>query len=100
MDVDEEGGGSDADADPAALVHESLKPGGKSKSRSGKQKYVPEDETPEKRDQRTVFVGNLPLAVASKRVRLVSIFTCSYTDFTLADAKATTQAHHRPRPRR
>ncbi|TEB22964.1 hypothetical protein FA13DRAFT_1694751 [Coprinellus micaceus] len=66
-DVDEEGGESDADVDPAALVHESLQSGGKSKSRSGKQKYVPEDETPEKRDQRTVFVGNLPLAVASKR---------------------------------
>jgi nucleolar protein 12 len=90
MDVDEEGGESDADVDPAALVHESLQSGGKSKSRSGKQKYVPEDETPEKRDQRTVFVGNLPLAVASKRVRLEFVLARSYIDLTLAVAKTAT----------
>jgi nucleolar protein 12 len=49
------------------LVHESLK--GKSKTHSGKRaKYTPSGETQQQHDARTVFVGNLPVEVAQKRV--------------------------------
>jgi nucleolar protein 12 len=58
------------------LVHESLQKGKKS-SRSGpKTKFVPSDETPERRDQRTIFIGNLSVEVAQKRVRC-RILLCS-----------------------
>ncbi|RDB14824.1 Nucleolar protein 12 [Hypsizygus marmoreus] len=51
-----------------SLVHESLQKNGNKKSRSGpKAKFVPTDETSEQRDQRTIFVGNLSVDVASKR---------------------------------
>ncbi|KAF5360334.1 hypothetical protein D9756_005093 [Leucocoprinus leucothites] len=55
--------------DASNLVHESLagKAKSKSKVKSKKQKYVPTDETPARRDQRTVFIGNLSLDVAQKR---------------------------------
>lgn len=60
---------ADADDLDTSLVHESLKKSGKKASRSGpKVKFVPADETPELRDQRTIFVGNLSVDVASKRV--------------------------------
>lgn len=46
----------------AIPVHESL-------TRSMKQRrHLPEDETADMRDQRTIFVGNLPLEVLSKKV--------------------------------
>jgi nucleolar protein 12 len=53
--------------DSAALVHESIT--GKTNS-SKKAKYVPEGETSETRDQRTIFIGNLPLEVAKNRVSI------------------------------
>ena len=57
--------------DPSMIVHESLR---KSKEKSHKptpkKKYVPPDETREQRDLRTVFVGNLSVEVAKKRVRI------------------------------
>ncbi|PPR02851.1 hypothetical protein CVT24_002329 [Panaeolus cyanescens] len=56
----------DDEVDLTKLVHESLDPKAKS-SRKAKTKVVPEDETPERRNQRTIFIGNLPLEVASKR---------------------------------
>ena len=62
-DVDDEG-------DPSQLVHESLAPGGKHKHSGHKTKYVPEGETSEQRDARTVFVGNVPLEVMKSKVRL------------------------------
>jgi nucleolar protein 12 len=46
------------------------KPGGKS-SRNRKSKHVPEDETADQRDRRTVFVGNLSVEVVKKRVRAI-----------------------------
>jgi nucleolar protein 12 len=56
---------SDSDSDPDAPppVHESLtqKPEGE---RPRKKKYVPEGETSEQRDARTIFIGNLPASVA------------------------------------
>ena len=64
-DDDDEGGD---DSDTLRLVHESLMEKSKSKHKSKKQKYVPPDETPAQRDQRTIFIGNLSLEVAQKRV--------------------------------
>ncbi|KDR82884.1 hypothetical protein GALMADRAFT_56971 [Galerina marginata CBS 339.88] len=56
---------SEEDGDLTKLVHESVKKANKKVSRIAK--YVPEEETPELREQRTIFVGNLPLEVASKK---------------------------------
>ncbi|KAG6853561.1 hypothetical protein C0991_003231 [Blastosporella zonata] len=53
------------DDDDQPIEHESVK---KAKKASGpKVKFVPEGETPELRDQRTIFVGNLSVDVAQKR---------------------------------
>ncbi|KAI5119304.1 hypothetical protein M0805_008219 [Coniferiporia weirii] len=48
--------------------HESLKKSaGKKKSTVKKAKYVPEDETREQRDARSIFVGNLPVQIVKSR---------------------------------
>ncbi|KAF8903172.1 hypothetical protein CPB84DRAFT_1775032 [Gymnopilus junonius] len=60
---------SDEEGDPSIMVHESVKESGK-KARTAKSKYVPETETLEKKNLRTIFVGNLPLEVASKKFPL------------------------------
>ncbi|KAF8967173.1 hypothetical protein BDZ97DRAFT_1656759, partial [Flammula alnicola] len=52
--------------DSTQLIHESLSKKNK-KVRASKTKHVPQEETPELRDQRTVFVGNLPIELASKK---------------------------------
>ncbi|CEL60425.1 Ser/Thr-rich protein T10 in DGCR region OS=Mus musculus GN=T10 PE=2 SV=1 [Rhizoctonia solani AG-1 IB] len=61
---------SDSDSDPDAPppVHESLtqKPEGE---RPRKKKYVPEGETSEQRDARTIFIGNLPASVAKSSAK-------------------------------
>lgn len=63
-----EGSNANEDSDdPTTLVHESLKKPAK-KAKGPKAKFVPQTETPELRDQRTIFVGNLPIEVASKMV--------------------------------
>jgi len=67
-DEEEEDDERDDDSDKSNLVHESLMEKSKSKYKSKKQKYVPPDETPAQRDQRTIFIGNLSLEVAQKRV--------------------------------
>lgn len=69
--VDDEAEGSDNEGDLDKLVHESLTKKDK-KVRTPKTKYVPSEETAELRDQRTIFVGNLPIEVASKKVRFCS----------------------------
>ena len=51
-------------------VHETLVKSTKQRVKTTKRKHVPEDETPEMRDRRTIFVGNLPLEVLSKTVRI------------------------------
>ncbi|CDO74438.1 hypothetical protein BN946_scf184972.g5 [Trametes cinnabarina] len=70
-DGDAESGSSDSDdeVDPSKLVHESLQKGGqpKGQSRHGKAKFVPEEETPEQRDARTIFVGNVAVDVTKSR---------------------------------
>ncbi|KAJ2922218.1 hypothetical protein H1R20_g14878, partial [Candolleomyces eurysporus] len=49
-------------------VHESLLKHQQSKAgKNRKKKYIPEDETTEMRDRRTIFVGNLPILLAQKR---------------------------------
>lgn len=67
---------SDEDG-PSTLVHESLKSRpAKSKSHSGaRTKYIPAGETQQQRDARTIFVGNLPVEVAQKRVNVSFFFT-------------------------
>ncbi len=53
------------------LLHESLANDPKKRTKQKTRKHVPEDETPEMRDRRTIFVGNLPLDVLSKKVNQV-----------------------------
>ncbi|CAE6501936.1 unnamed protein product, partial [Rhizoctonia solani] len=57
--------GSDSDAPP---LHESLaqKP---EDERPRKKKYIPEGETSEQKDARTIFIGNLPASVAKSSAR-------------------------------
>lgn len=62
-------------------MHETLLPGasmdaGKAKKVKAK-RYVPEDETREDRDRRTIFVGNLGVEVAKSKVRLHCPFLTS-----------------------
>lgn len=63
-------GDSDEEGDPSTLVHESLVNGSKGKGKKASAKYVPQEETPEQRDARTIFVGNVSVDVAKSRVRL------------------------------
>jgi len=60
------------------LVHESLQTSKRGSHLRPKAKFVPADETPELRDSRTIFVGNLSVEVAQKRVcfRLHSPAAC------------------------
>lgn len=80
--------GSDAsndEGDPSRLIHESLSRRNTSRSngQSTKTKYIPQDETPERRNARTIFIGNVPVEVVKGRVRMrASLFialryTCS-----------------------
>ncbi|KAH7923351.1 hypothetical protein BV22DRAFT_1036440 [Leucogyrophana mollusca] len=61
---------SDTDGDPSSLVHQSLRKDGsvRGKRSSGhKEKYIPHGETPDQRNARTIFIGNLSAEVAQKR---------------------------------
>lgn len=70
---------SDIDGEFPNIIHESLvagKAGVQRGKRSGPQmKYVPPEETPEQRDARTIFIGNLAIEVAKKKVQRSCIFT-------------------------
>lgn len=70
------------DEAPANLVHESLEKKTK-KVRAARTKFVPQDETSEQRDLRTIFIGNLPLETASKKV-CVMYFKFIYLLLTLS----------------
>jgi len=63
-DTDEEED-SEGEGESTQIVHESIQPKPKPAKR---QRFVPADETPEQRDRRTIFIGNLPSEVAHKRV--------------------------------
>jgi nucleolar protein 12 len=60
---------SDSEVD---MLHETLSGAVKKKrapsSANKSKKYTPAEETPDQRDQRTIFVGNLSVQVAQKRV--------------------------------
>lgn len=78
--------------DPSKIIHESLQ---KSKKKShkpaSKKKYIPQDETPEQRDLRTVFVGNLSVEVAKKRVRMLLLSTSPRQLVYIAPSKTATK---------
>jgi nucleolar protein 12 len=75
---DDPGSDDEDDFNPAALVHESLQHGS-SKHGSAHQKYVPPDETPEQRNARTIFIGNVPIDSLKNRVRRpCSLLACAY----------------------
>ncbi|CAE6532725.1 unnamed protein product [Rhizoctonia solani] len=61
---------SDSDVNLGAPppLHESLTQKPESE-RPRKKKYIPEGETPEKKDARTIFIGNLPSSVAKSSAR-------------------------------
>ena len=62
---------------PSTIVHESLQKSKEKSRKPAKKKYVPPDETPEQRDFRTVFVGNLSVEVVKKRVRILNTSSTS-----------------------
>lgn len=64
---DPEGDEEVSDEEPQHPVHESLRKDRKHNRAGAKTKFVPADETAERRDQRTIFIGNLPVEVAQKR---------------------------------
>ncbi|KAF4603695.1 hypothetical protein EYR40_000863 [Pleurotus pulmonarius] len=61
---------TDASSDEVDIppVHESLQKGKKRVKAARQAVYVPPEETPTKRNMRTIFIGNLPLAVAQKKL--------------------------------
>ena len=64
--------GSDSDAGPP--LHETLQNPSKRKRKRAntkKEKYVPEGETKEQRDARSIFIGNLPVTIVKSRVCLI-----------------------------
>ncbi|QRV92788.1 RNA recognition motif protein [Ceratobasidium sp. AG-Ba] len=93
VDEGQSGSGSDSDSDAPPPVHESLLPQNERASR--KQKYVPEGETPEQRDARTIYIGNLPASAANNH----SINTSSTTSPlpTLTSLNPKTNEHQRQR---
>ncbi|KZT73879.1 hypothetical protein DAEQUDRAFT_761831 [Daedalea quercina L-15889] len=60
---------SEDEGDPSTLVHESLLKDSQRHNGDGrsKRKYAPEDESSERRNARTIFVGNVPIEVAQSR---------------------------------
>jgi nucleolar protein 12 len=61
-----EDGNSDEDADAMNLVHESVS--GITPVTRRKPAYVPEGEMKTDRDERTIFIGNLPFAILKSKV--------------------------------
>src|SRR5262245_18213161 len=67
--------GDNSDGQTTTIVHESLKQNHTGKHKSGaKCNYAPEDETSEQRDARTIFIRNLPIEVAQKKVRVLMLW--------------------------
>ncbi|CAE7212404.1 unnamed protein product [Rhizoctonia solani] len=79
------GSNSDTGVDDSPPLHESLtqKP---EVGRPRKKKYIPEGETPEQKDARTIFIGNLPASVAKSSARkslqkhVLNCLSASYPD--------------------
>lgn len=84
---------SDDDASEGELVHEALT---STSSRKRKQatklpKYVPDGETAQERDRRSVFVGNLPVEVAKSKVGLLQFPLSRGRDESLTSQSAQSQ---------
>ncbi|KAG8839729.1 hypothetical protein FRC18_008449 [Serendipita sp. 400] len=62
----DEASSSSDDNDPSTLVHEALTGSSRHNNRR-KVHYVPEGETKERRDQRTIFIGNLPVEIVNSK---------------------------------
>jgi nucleolar protein 12 len=58
------------DSEFSPLVHESIAPQKRDRSSKKKTKYIPEGETKEDRDARTIFIGNISVEVAKSKVSL------------------------------
>ncbi|KAG9118926.1 hypothetical protein FRC07_006295 [Ceratobasidium sp. 392] len=77
---------SDSESDPDAPppLHESLLQNSEKPAR--RKKFVPEGETPEQKDARTIFVGNLPASAANNSARkalqkhILNHLTSAYPD--------------------
>lgn len=71
-DSSESEGEDDEEEDASRLVHESLSGPKSRKDRRGKrtkkEKFVPQEETIEQRNDRTIFVGNVAVEVAKSKV--------------------------------
>ena len=92
---------SDDEGEPSDLVHESLVKGGQAKgqSRHGKAKFAPSEETPEQRDARTIFVGNVAIEVTKSRVGLpLSVLALRKLKPSTAHTKAAQAARPFVRP--
>ena len=60
--------GDESEGNGEIPVHESLHADGPSKHVPSKKRYVPEGETRDQRDGRTIFIGNLPVEAAKGKV--------------------------------
>ena len=100
-DSDDGSEDSDDEGDPSNLVHESLLKGEKTKgqSRHGKAKFAPSEETPEQRDARTIFVGNVAIEVTKSRVSvMLSVYALHKLKLSTAYTKAAQAAYTLVRP--
>lgn len=79
-DLDEE-----SDPDAPLPEHESHKKSNRRKGGTKKAKFVPDGETREQRDARSIFIGNLPVAVVKSKVHflihLVSVYNKFLTEY-------------------
>ncbi|OCH91899.1 hypothetical protein OBBRIDRAFT_727978 [Obba rivulosa] len=66
-DSEDDSSSSDSEGDAPQLVHESVSKGAKKGAGRKKKRFIPEDETPQRRDARTIFVGNVAIEVAKSR---------------------------------
>ncbi|KAL0577442.1 Nucleolar protein 12 [Marasmius crinis-equi] len=67
-DLEEQGDTSEeSESDASPPQHESITKSSKKRTKTAKVKFVPSEETPEQRDSRTIFVGNLSVEVAQKK---------------------------------
>jgi hypothetical protein len=83
--VDEDEPASDAESD-ISLTHEAVK---KAKAKAKKlPTYIPAGETSEERDRRTVFVGNIDLAVTRNKVSSEARRRWDYTDIPVVAERA------------
>lgn len=96
-ETDSENSENSDDEGTSNLVHESLREGKKARKTGRKIKYVPAEETAEMRDTRTIFIGNLPVEVAQKKVHMADLLSTKSFLLTLfiVSPQATSPTHSR-----